>query len=296
MEASLCRIYRRPGGIRGLGEPVLVIDGRAFDLEDFGSQSLPERLRASDATPGALRAAARAGRFPEAAPIDPDEELLPPVLPSEVGKILALGKNFRAHAEEFDEEVPTEPMFFNKLPETLVGHRATVSVPSWYTDRFDHEAELALLIGKPGRDIDPTRAYEHVAAYTVANDLTGRTMQGADRALKYPWFRAKNFAGSCPLGPCLLLADPETGAPDPNDWRVTATVNGEPRQDASTAQLVVGIPQALAWLSKHLPLNTCDVVLMGTPAGVGPLADEDEVVCAIESIGALMTRIARPIA
>jgi len=294
MNSHSCRIYRRPGGPRGLGELVLELEGRAYDLSDAGSMSLPERLRAVDADPASLRAAALEGRLPEAAPIDPTEALLPPVLPHEVGKVLALGKNFRAHAEEFDEEVPTEPMFFNKLPETIVGHRSTVTVPSWYTDRFDHEAELALLIGKPGRDIDPVRAFEHITAYTVANDLTGRTMQGADRGLKYPWFRAKNFEGSCPLGPCLLLADPLTGAPDPNDWRVTATVNGEPRQDASTAQLVVKIPQALAWLSRHLPLNTGDIVLMGTPAGVGPLSDGDEVVCSIEEIGSLATRIARP--
>lgn len=293
MSTPICRIYRRPGGLRGFGELVLELDGRAYDLTDSGAMGLPERLRAADASPDALRKLALEGRLPEAAPIDPSEELLPPVLPREVGKILALGKNFKEHAAEFDEDVPTDPMFFNKLPETIVGHRATVTVPAWYTARFDHEAELALLIGKPGRDIDPARAFEHVTAYTVANDLTARTLQGEDRQLKYPWFRAKNFEGSCPLGPCLLLADPVTGQPDPNDWRVTATVNGEARQDASTSQLVVGIPAALAWLSRHLPLNTGDVVLMGTPAGVGPLQDGDEVVCAIDAIGSLANRIAR---
>ena len=294
MSIDHCHVFRRPGGELGRGELVLLVDGHAFDLGPTAGIGLPEQLRAADASAASLIAAARAGALPEAAPIDPAEALLPPVLPAEVGKILALGKNFRAHAEEFDEDVPTEPMFFNKLPETIVGHNATVRVPSWYEDRFDHETELALLIGKPGRNIDPARAFEHITGYTVANDLTARTMQGDDRKLRYPWFRAKNFEGSCPLGPCLLLADPETGAPDPNDWRVTATVNGEPRQSATTAQLVVKIPEALAWLSRHLPLQTGDVVLMGTPAGVGPLADGDEVVCAIEGIGALTTHIARP--
>lgn len=293
MTSSNCRIYRRPAGARGHGELVLEVEGRAFDFGNQSRHGLPERLRAADASPSVLRAAALAGRLPEVAPIDPAEPLLPPVLPSEVGKILALGKNFREHAEEFNEAVPTEPMFFNKLPETIVGHCATVCVPTWYAGRFDHESELALLIGKPGRDIDPARAFEHVAAYTVANDLTGRTMQGDDRQLKYPWFRAKNFEDSCPLGPCLLLADPETTDLDPNDWRVTATVNGELRQNASTAQLVVKIPEALAWLSRHLPLNTGDVILMGTPAGVGPLVDGDQVICAIDAIGALATQIRR---
>lgn len=292
MGSSSCRLYRRPGGPDGRGELVLVVDGRAFALPD-STTALPDRLLRPDFAPGALRAAASEGRFEAARPIDAAEPLLPPVLPREVGKVLALGKNFKEHAAEFDEDVPSEPMFFNKLPETIVGHGATVTVPAWYTARFDHEAELALVIGAPGRDVDPRRAFDHVAGYTVANDLTARTMQGDDRQQMYPWFRAKNFEGSCPLGPCLLLADPSSGEPDPNDWRVTATVNGEPRQDASTAQLVVGIPQALAWLSRHLTLHTGDVVLMGTPAGVGPLQDGDEVVCAIDAIGALVTRIAR---
>jgi len=293
MRSDNCRIYRRPGGTLGHGELVLMLEGHAFDLGLPAEIGLPEHLRAADTSPTALIEAARAGQLPEAAPIVADELLMPPVLPSEVGKILALGKNFSAHAEEFGEDVPSEPMFFNKLPETIIGHGATVRVPSWYTDRFDFEAELALLIGKPGHNIDAARAFEHVAGYTVANDLTARTMQGADRQQRYPWFRAKNFEGSCPLGPCLLLADAETGLPDPNHWRVSSTVNGETRQDASTEQLVVKIPQALAWLSRHLSLNTGDIILLGTPAGVGPLEDGDDVTCTVEGIGSLTTRIER---
>jgi 2-keto-4-pentenoate hydratase/2-oxohepta-3-ene-1,7-dioic acid hydratase in catechol pathway len=227
--------------------------------------------------------------------VEPPTDVLVPLDPAAVGKILCLGKNFRAHAEEFGEEVPKEPLFFGKLPETLVPHRAEVRVPSWYERRVDHEAELALVIGRPGKEIRPEAAFEHVAAYTVADDLTARSLQGDDRRLGHPWLRAKNLDGFCPLGPCLVPRDHL----DLGDLRVTARVRArgsttwETRQDASTRDWIVGVPQALAWLSKHLTLRTGDLVLMGTPAGVGPLEDGDEVVCAVEGIGELATTLAR---
>jgi len=231
-------------------------------------------------------------RWPEvAAPT----EVLVPIDPTAVGKILCLGKNFRAHAEEFGEEVPDEPLFFAKLPETLVPHGATVRVPHWYDRRVDHEAELALVIGRAGADIPPERAFEHVAGYTVADDLTARSLQGEDRKRGHPWLRAKNLDGFCPLGPCLVPRD----LLDLADLRVTARVRKrgsgrwETRQDASTRDWIVDVPRALAWLSKHLTLRPGDVVLMGTPAGVGPLEDGDEVVCAVSGIGELATTISR---
>lgn len=212
-----------------------------------------------------------------------------PIARAEVGKILALGKNYRAHAQEFGEEVPSAPLFFNKLPETLVASDNLVRVPAWVTGRVDHEVELAVIIGLGGRDIAIEDAVEHVAAYTVANDLTARDLQGEDRERRHPWFRSKNLDGFCPLGPCLVPRD----FLDISDLRITCHVNGELRQDASTADLVVDVPHAIAHLSRHLTLNPGDLILMGTPAGVGPLADGDQVVCAIEGIGELTTRIRR---
>jgi 2-keto-4-pentenoate hydratase/2-oxohepta-3-ene-1,7-dioic acid hydratase in catechol pathway len=125
--------------------------------------------------------------------------------------------------------------------------------------------------------------------------LTARTLQGDDRKLKYPWFRAKNLDGFCPLGPCIAPRD----WLDVADLRVTARVvhrdgSVEQRQDASTRDLIVTVPQAIAWLSKHLTLRAGDLILMGTPAGVGPLVDGDVAICAVERIGELATRIARP--
>ena len=124
----------------------------------------------------------------------------------------------------------------------------------------------------------------------VANDLTARTLQGIDRERRHPWFRAKNMDGFLPLGPCFVPRD----FLDVSDLRVTCTVDGELRQDARTRDWIVDLPHALAALSRHLTLRTGDLVLMGTPAGVGPLSDGATVVCAVEGIGALATRIRRP--
>jgi len=230
------------------------------------------------------------GTWPEAQPVFGEFGLDLPLPRERVGKILALGKNFREHAAEFKEGVPEEPMFFNKLPETLVESGASVRVQPWYDGRVDHEAELCVVIGRAGACIEAERALEHVAGYTVANDLTARTLQGKDRELKYPWFRGKNMDGFCPLGPCFVPRD----FLDTRDLRVTCKVNGKLKQDATTKDLVVGIPQAIEWLSKHLTLRPLDLILMGTPAGVSALSDGDQVECSITEIGTLTTRILRP--
>ncbi len=228
--------------------------------------------------------------WPRAQPVFGEFGLDVPFLPREVGKILALGKNFKEHAAEFGEQVPEEPLFFNKLPETMVPHGATVRVPPWYTRRVDHEAELAVVIGRTGSMIRAQDAAQYVAGYTVANDLTARTLQGDDREKKYPWFRSKNLDQFCPLGPCFVPRE----FLDLADVKVLARVNGEERQRASTKDFVVDVPHALEYLSKHLTLRAGDIVLTGTPAGVGPLKDGDEVECEVEGIGVLVTRIARP--
>lgn len=219
-------------------------------------------------------------------------DVLVPLNPKRVGKVLALGKNFAAHAAEFGEEVPSEPLFFGKLPETLTAHNSPVDVPPWVDGRVDHEAELALVIGLEGRDLAPEDAFEHVAGYTVANDLTARDLQKGDRAKGFPWLRGKNLDGFLPLGPCFVPRD----FLDVADLNVSAQVGDELRQNASTKDWIVKIPHALAWLSKHLTLRPGDVVLMGTPAGVAPLVDGDKVRCTVQGIGTLCTPIRRPTA
>jgi 2-keto-4-pentenoate hydratase/2-oxohepta-3-ene-1,7-dioic acid hydratase in catechol pathway len=228
---------------------------------------------------------------------DPRALPLAPPLATRPGKILALGKNFREHAAEFGEKVPEQPLFFCKLPETVIGSGHTVCVRPWYTQRVDHEVELAVVIGRGGAGIPLEQALEHVAGYTVANDLTARTLQGQDRELKHPWLRAKNMDGFCPLGPCFVpRADADWAALELSCRVEHADGGSEARQHASTRDLVVDVPHAIEWLSRHLTLHTGDLILMGTPAGVGPLVDGDTVVCAIDAIGELRTRIARPAA
>lgn len=290
--APVPRLHRLPSGALRLEW------GAAwYDLDAWlAREGLPRSLGAALAT-GALHADQLRERLPGCGPVEewepvpaPERPFAPPLDAREVGKVLCLGKNFRAHAAEFGEEVPTEPMFFAKLPETLVGDGATVEVRSWYRGRVDHEAELALVIGQEARDLEPGEALACVAALTVANDLTARSLQGADRKQGYPWLRGKNMDGFLPLGPALV----PSGFLDPHDLNVTCTVGNEVRQDASTRDLVVRIPEALAWLSRHLTLRPGDLVLMGTPEGVGPLEDGDVVRCSIPPIGSLLTTVRRP--
>jgi 2-keto-4-pentenoate hydratase/2-oxohepta-3-ene-1,7-dioic acid hydratase in catechol pathway len=288
------RLWRVPDRPRAA---LLIEDeGRLLDLSEHlgeATADLPGLLAADFFGAARLDAYLAEGEW---RPVPEPARVLTPLDPAQVGKVLALGKNFRAHAEEFGEDPPAEPLFFNKLPETLVAHGSTVEVPAWYAQRFDHEVELAVVIGRGGRDIPRERAFDHVGGYSIANDLTARTLQGQDRKQQHPWFRAKNFASSCPLGPCLVPRDHL----DVGDLRVTCRVrragseDWETRQDARTSAFLTDVPGAIAWLSRHMPLNPGDVILMGTPAGVGPLEDGDEVLCEVEGIGTLATRIARP--
>ncbi len=291
------RVYRVPGG--EAGRLVLECAGRWGELEPWlARQGAPQGMRArlEEGWLGLerLRAATADRALPAAAPLlgPGAAPLLPPLLPREVGKILCLGKNFRAHAAEFGEAVPEEPLVFAKLASCLVGSGEAVRVPPWYTARYDFEAELCVVIGRAGADVPAARALELVAGYTVANDLTARSLQGRARKLGHPWLEAKNLGRALPLGPCWVPA----GALDPTRLIVSAAVNGEPRQRASTSDFVVPIPEALAHLSKHFGLEAGDLVLMGTPEGVGALVDGDEVTCSVSGIGELRTPIQRPAA
>lgn len=287
----------RPAQVRifrhGRGELCIEFEGRRLDLSDYFDRNgipadLIDRFAEGWFTRAELLPRLREDEWRETVLATPLKTPLPPRV---VGKILCLGKNFSAHAAEFDEEVPDEPLFFNKLPETLVAHGATVRVSPAYTRRVDHEAELAVVIARNGSNVPEEHALDWVAGYTVANDLTARSTQGYDRKRQFPWFRSKNMDGFCPLGPCLVPRD----FLDLDDLAVTAHVNGEERQRASTRDMVVSVPRAIAYLSTQLTLRSGDLILMGTPAGVGPLEDGDVVTCAVESIGELETRISRPV-
>lgn len=242
---------------------------------------------------GALRRDDLAARIGRARAIDAPARFLPPV--PKGGKILCLAKNYVAHAKEMGGDAPAEPIFFAKLPDTLVAHGDDVVIPHWLTTRVDHEAELALVLGfedagRRGRKhVAAADALALVAGYTPLNDVTARKLQGQDREHKYPWLRSKSLDTFCPVGPFVVPAD----ALDAGDLRVAMRVNGELRQDARTSEMVFPIGAALEAMARCTTLRPGDLVAMGTPEGVGPVVPGDVMEVVVEGLGALRNRVVR---
>ena len=204
-------------------------------------------------------------------------QLLAPVEPS---KVLCFGRNYAEHAKELGNEVPEIPVVFAKFSTSVVGPDARVPYPS-HTQNLHFEGELAIVIGAECREVGADEALDVVLGYTVANDLTLRDMQRAEKQ----WTRAKAFDGSCPLGPWV-----ETEV-DPSSLSLRTTVNGELKQDGTTADMLLDVAGCVSWVSRTMTLLPGDVVLTGTPAGVGALQPGDEVSVTVEGIGTLSTRI-----
>jgi 2-keto-4-pentenoate hydratase/2-oxohepta-3-ene-1,7-dioic acid hydratase in catechol pathway len=205
--------------------------------------------------------------------------LLAPILP---GKIICVGRNYAEHAREHDAEIPEVPLLFFKPPSSVVGPGQPVLLPP-QSQRVEHEAELAVVIGKGGRWIAAEHAENHILGFTIANDVTARDLQRRDGQ----WTRAKGFDTFCPLGP-WIETDLEIA-----DVLITCRVNGEMRQMASTREMVFTIPQLIAFVSSVMTVDPGDVLLTGTPAGVGILAEGDSVEVDIEGIGVLVNPVKR---
>lgn len=203
--------------------------------------------------------------------------LLPPILP---GKIICVGRNYVSHAKERDAEVPDVPLLFLKPPSALIGHKQSIILPP-QSQHIEHEAELAVVIGKRGRWIPPDDALNHVVGYTIGNDVTARDLQNRDGQ----WTRAKGFDTFCPIGPWL-----ETEF-DPADAIITCHVNGEMRQMASTRDMVFNVRQLIAYISSIMTLEPGDMIMTGTPAGVGPLNSGDMIEITIEGLGRLINPV-----
>ncbi len=199
--------------------------------------------------------------------------LLPPVEPS---KIICVGRNYAAHAAEHGAEVPQTPLIFLKPPSALIGPGEAILLPP-QSQQVEHEAELAVVIGRRGRWIRPDEAFAYIWGYTVANDVTARDLQRRDGQ----WTRAKGFDTFAPLGPWV-----DTDF-DPTDVAIMARVNGEERQLGFTREMVFPIPQLIAYISSIMTLLPGDVILTGTPAGVGPLRPGDVVEIEVEGLGIL---------
>jgi 2-keto-4-pentenoate hydratase/2-oxohepta-3-ene-1,7-dioic acid hydratase in catechol pathway len=203
--------------------------------------------------------------------------LLPPVLPN---KVVAIGRNYAEHAREMGGEVPGVPVTFLKPTTSVVGPGDPVVYPS-FSSELHHEAELAVVIGRMCRQVPRERAHEVILGYTCANDLTARDVQRAESQ----WARAKGFDSACPLGPWV-----ETDV-DPSDLAVQCTVNGEQRQLGRTSEMVRSVADLIVHITEAMTLLPQDVILTGTPAGVGPLHVGDEVAVTIEGIGTLTNKV-----
>jgi 2-keto-4-pentenoate hydratase/2-oxohepta-3-ene-1,7-dioic acid hydratase in catechol pathway len=249
------------GGAADLGLTIAELYGHPFGID-----------------PGGVRLTGN--RYPLA-----EVRLLAPVLPS---KVVAVDRNYPPEPDgperdgpDLDGAAPSEPVLFLKPSTSVTGPGDAIKYPVKLTDRVEFEGELAVIIGRLCRQVPRERADEVIFGYTCANDVTARDLQARDGQ----WTRAKGFDTFCPLGPWM-----ETGT-NPADLDLTTTVNGAVRQQARTSQLLWNVPDLVAYVSQVMTLLPGDVLLTGTPAGVGPLTAGDQVSVTIESIGTLTNRV-----
>jgi 2-keto-4-pentenoate hydratase/2-oxohepta-3-ene-1,7-dioic acid hydratase in catechol pathway len=212
----------------------------------------------------------------EEVPLD-DVRLLAPILPS---KVVCVGKNYAAHASEFGGEVPEEPLIFLKPSTSVSGPGDPIPLLP-ISHRVDYEGELAVVIGRIARNVRSEEAFRYILGYTCGNDVTLRDLQKKDDQ----WARAKGFDGSCPLGPWIQTEL------DPIDVHLETRVNGVVRQSASTSDMVFGVATIIEFVTEFMTLLPGDVILTGTPEGVGKLEPGDKVEVEVDSIGVLMNPV-----
>lgn len=201
-------------------------------------------------------------------------EVLPPCEPT---KIVCIGRNYAKHAEELGNDVPDRPLLFLKPPNTLSAHGDTITLPAG-KENVEHEAELCVVIGEQCRNVDAEDAEDVIAGYTCMNDVSNRDDQRKEKN----WVRGKAFDNAAPLGP--VLASPEEL---PDDATVSARINGETRQESTIDHMIFKIPELIEEITQYLTLEPGDVIATGTPEGVGPLADGDNVEIEVEGVGTL---------
>ena len=222
--------------------------------------------------------------------------LLAPI-PRPTKNVFCVGRNYYGHVREGyqargqDVKVPEHPQFFSKPPTTVIGPDDPVRLRRSVSEKMDYEVELAVVIGRSGRDIPKDRALEHVFGLTVVNDITARDLQRRHEQ----WFKGKALDNTCPMGPCLVPLD---DAPEIGSLELTLSVNGEERQRAFASQMIFDVPTLISTLSQGLTLEVGDIIATGTPEGVGYamspprfLVDGDLIECAISGIGRLRNKI-----
>ena len=203
-----------------------------------------------------------------------------------VRRVYCVGRNYAAHAREMGHDPDREPpFFFQKNPDDL-DPSGRFPYPAMSRD-VHHEVELLVALGEGGRDIPAERAQSHVWGYAVALDMTRRDLQGEAKAAGRPWEVGKAFERSAPVGP--LRPASETGPLERG--RIALAVNGAPRQEGDLAQMIWTVPEAIAFLSRHFALAAGDVILSGTPAGVGPVARGDVMTASVEGLGEIVVTV-----
>ncbi|WP_371731837.1 fumarylacetoacetate hydrolase family protein [Ruegeria sp. HKCCA6707] len=228
----------------------------------------------------------------------PDDAPFLAPIPSPRKNVFCVGRNYAEHIAEGERAqnqkigVTEHPVFFTKPPTSIVAPEADILIFPSVSHAIDYEVELAVVIGKPGRNIAKADAYDHVYGYTILNDITARDIQ---RRHGGQYFKGKGLDGSCPLGPFIVTADTIS---DPHALSIGLTVNGEQRQNGSTSDMIFDIPTLIASLSEGMTLEPGDVIATGTPSGVGYamdppqfLKDGDTVVCEISEIGTLRNTV-----
>jgi 2-keto-4-pentenoate hydratase/2-oxohepta-3-ene-1,7-dioic acid hydratase in catechol pathway len=281
----------------------LLLGDRVFDLADAAARLTAALLPADmlafiaeseEAWAGARDLAARLERGEAADLARPlaDTRLLAP-LPRPTKNIVCVGLNYADHARETGQEVSPYPVFFSKPPTTVIGPEAPIPWHPSVSTRIDWEAELAVIIGRPGRDIPEESALQHVFGYTIANDVSARDLQRRH----VQWYKGKGLDGFCPLGPWIVSSDE---IPDPQALAIRLRVNGEVKQDSSTSQMIYPVARLIAVLSAGMTLEAGDILITGTPAGVGfvrqpaeYLRPGDLVEAEIEGIGVLRNPVAQ---
>ena len=211
---------------------------------------------------------------------------------SDPEKVVCVGLNYRDHAEEGDNPIPDEPVLFSKFPTAVTGPEDAVSWDPALTQKVDYEAELVAVIGEEARRVDPEEAMDHVAGFTVGNDVSARDLQHGDGQ----WVRGKSLDSFAPVGPEIVTTD-EVG--DPHDLAIWADVNGERLQESTTANLIFGIDDLVSFCSQAFTLKPGDLLFTGTPPGVGVyreppvlLEDGDSVTVGVEGVGELTSEFA----
>lgn len=294
MKLATLSVGGQPGAAVGLG------NGSWLDIAKAGGslnnlQTIIETGAPALSALRALVAQAESGQHADAVVANPD--LLAPIGQPRKN-VLCVGRNYAEHIAEGDRAqkqnvgVTQHPVFFTKPPTSIVAPDGDILLFPEVSTSIDYEVELAVIIGKTGRNITKEAALDHIFGYTILNDVTARDVQ---RRHGGQYFKGKGFDGSCPLGPWIVTAD---AISDPHNLSISLTVNGEQRQDGTTADMIFDIPTLISSLSEGMTLEPGDIIATGTPSGVGYamepprfLAAGDTVVCTISEIGELTNSV-----